>query len=133
MSSATEFELRVDADLARRAEAMLGVSGATFTPMVAGVSSELWRIDVGDKTYCVKRALPRLNVAEEWLAPVRRNAEEVRWLRFAATVAPRQVPAVVADDAEARIAILSWFDTARWTNWKLQKHMKKQCQELITR
>jgi fructosamine-3-kinase len=120
MSSAAEFELRVDTDPVRRAEALLGVSGATFTPMVAGVSSELWRIDAGDKTYCMKRALPRLNVAEEWLAPVRRNAEEVRWLRFAATVAPRQVPAVVADDPEAGIAILSWFDTARWTNWKVQ-------------
>ncbi len=120
MSSAAEFALSVDADLASRAEAMLGVSGATFTPMVAGVSSELWRIDVGDKTYCIKRALPRLNVAEEWLAPVRRNAEEVRWLRFAATVAPRQVPAVIADDPDAGIAILSWFDAARWTNWKPQ-------------
>ena len=120
MSSAAEFELRIDADLARRAEAMLGISGATFTPMVAGVSSELWRIDALDKTYCLKRALPRLNVAKEWLAPVRRNAEEVRWLRFAATVAPRQVPAVVADDAQAGIAILSWFDPARWTNWKQQ-------------
>ncbi len=120
MSSAAEFGLGIDADLAHRAEAMLGVSGATFTPMVAGVSSELWRIDAGDKTYCLKRALPRLNVAQEWLAPVRRNAEEVRWLRFAASVAPRQVPAVVADDAQAGIAILSWFDAARWTNWKVQ-------------
>ena len=120
MSSAAEFGLGIDADLARRAEAMLGVSGATFTPMVAGVSSELWRIDTGDKTYCLKRALPRLNVAQEWLAPVRRNAEEVRWLRFAAGVVPRQVPAVVADDAQAGIAILSWFDAARWTNWKVQ-------------
>ncbi len=125
MSSAAEFALDIDADLARRAEALLrgaglGVSGATFTPIVAGVSSELWRIDALDKTYCLKRALPRLNVAQEWLAPVRRNAEEVRWLRFAASVAPRQVPAVVADDAQAGIAILGWFDPARWTNWKVQ-------------
>ena len=119
MSSAAEFEL-IGADLARRAEALIGVSGATFTPMVAGVSSELWRIDTGGKTYCLKRALPRLNVAQQWLAPVRRNAEEVRWLRFAATVAPRQVPAVIADDPQAGIAILGWFDPARWTNWKAQ-------------
>ena len=57
-----EFELRVDADLGacRASKQCSASSGATFTPMVAGVSSELWRIDVGDKTYCIKRALPRL-------------------------------------------------------------------------
>jgi aminoglycoside phosphotransferase (APT) family kinase protein len=107
-------------DLERCVERLLGVDNATFTPMVAGVSSQLWRVDVGDQTYCVKRALPRLNVADEWLAPVRRNAEEVRWLRFAATVAPRQVPAAIAQDPEMSIAILSWFDPTRWTNWKVQ-------------
>jgi len=113
-------ERRIDADLARTVERLLGVENAAFTPIVAGVSSELWRVDAGDKTYCVKRALPRLAVDEEWLAPVRRTTEEVRWLRFAATVAPRQVPAVIADDPDAHVAVLSWFDPARWTNWKAQ-------------
>jgi aminoglycoside phosphotransferase (APT) family kinase protein len=110
----------IDPALARHVERMLGVDNATFTPIVAGVSSELWRVDAGDKTYCVKRALPRLNVAADWQAPVRRNVEEVKWLRFAATVTPRQVPAVVADDPNAHIAVLGWFDPKRWTNWKTQ-------------
>ena len=113
-------ERRIDADLARTVERLLGADNATFTPIVAGVSSELWRMDVGDKTYCVKRALPRLAVADEWLAPVRRTEEEVRWLRFASTVAPRQVPTVIADDPAAHVAVLSWFDPSRWTNWKTQ-------------
>lgn len=113
-------ERRIDGDLARRVERLLGVANATFTSIVAGVSSELWRMDVGGKTYCVKRALPRLAVADEWLAPVRRTAEEVRWLRFAATVVPRQVPEVVADDPAAHVAVLGWFDPSRWTNWKQQ-------------
>jgi aminoglycoside phosphotransferase (APT) family kinase protein len=113
-------ERSIDPDLARRVERMLGVENATFTPIVAGVSSELWRIDAGDKTYCVKRALPRLNVAADWQAPVRRNVEEVKWLRFAATVAPRQVPAVIADDPDAHVAVLGWFEPKRWTNWKTQ-------------
>ena len=111
---------RIDADLARTVERLLGVDNATFTPIVAGVSSELWRMDVGDKTYCVKRALPQLAVADEWLAPVRRTEEEVRWLRFASTVVPRQVPAVITADSEAHVAVLSWFDPSRWTNWKTQ-------------
>jgi 5-methylthioribose kinase len=107
-------------DIAQCVERLLGVAHATLTPIAAGVSSQLWRLDADGKTYCVKRALPKLNVAEEWLAPVRRNAEEVRWLRFAATVAPRQVPEVIAEDPTQHVAILSWFDPARWTNWKTQ-------------
>src|SRR5262249_44986043 len=110
-------ERSIDPDLARRGERRLGGANATFTPSGAGVSSELWRRDAGDKTFCVKRALPRLNVAADWQAPVRRNVEEVKWLRFAATVAPRQVPAVIADDPDAHVAVLGWFDPQRWTNW----------------
>src|SRR5262245_47990737 len=110
----------IDPEFARRIAALLGATNPVFTPVTAGVSSELWRVDVGADTYCVKRALPRLKVADEWLAPVRRNVEEVKWLRFAAEVAPRQVPAVIADDASAGFAVLGWFDPARWTNWKTQ-------------
>jgi len=107
-------------DIAHCVERLLGVTHVTLTPIAAGVSSQLWRVDAGGKTYCAKRALPKLNVAEEWLAPVRRNAEEVRWLRFAATIAPRQVPEVIAEDPAMHVAILGWFDPARWTNWKTQ-------------
>ncbi len=109
-----------ETDMVRCVERLLGGAQAILTPIAAGVSSQLWRADVGDKTYCVKRALPKLDVAHEWLAPVRRNAEEVRWLRFAATVAPRQVPEVIAEDPDMHVAILNWFDPARWTNWKVQ-------------
>ena len=108
------------ADLVHCVERLLGATGLIFIPITGGVSSQLWRIDVGDRTYCVKRALPRLNVADEWIAPMRRNAEEVRWLRFAASVAPRQVPEVIAEDPDMNVAILSWFDPARWTSWKVQ-------------
>jgi aminoglycoside phosphotransferase (APT) family kinase protein len=110
----------MDAELALRIEQLLDVKEPKIAPLHGGVSSVLWRVDTESRTYCVKRALPRLLVADEWYAPVRRNVEEVRWLRFAATVAPRQVPEVVADDPVMGFAILSWFDPQRWTNWKLQ-------------
>jgi aminoglycoside phosphotransferase (APT) family kinase protein len=110
----------IDPAFAQRVATLLGASDPVFTPVTAGVSSELWRLDIGSQTYCVKRALPRLKVADEWLAPVRRNVEEVRWLRFAAGLVPRQVPAVVADDAAEGFVVLGWFDPSRWTNWKTQ-------------
>jgi aminoglycoside phosphotransferase (APT) family kinase protein len=90
----------------------------TFAPLAGGVSSDIWRIDGPGGTYCVKRALPRLKVAADWHAPIRRNVEEVRWLRFAATVVPAQVPQVVAADAELGIAVLQFFPPDRWTPYK---------------
>jgi aminoglycoside phosphotransferase (APT) family kinase protein len=110
----------IDPEFAQRIARLLDAADPIFTPVTSGVSSELWRVDVGSQTYCVKRALPQLKVAGEWFAPVRRNVEEVRWLRFAADVAPRQVPAVIADDPTEGFAVLGWFDPARWTNWKTQ-------------
>jgi aminoglycoside phosphotransferase (APT) family kinase protein len=120
MSSADVDAKLPDAELVSRVEALLAERELRFTPLVGGVSSELWRVDAAARTFCVKRALPRLLVADEWYAPVRRNVEEVRWLRFAASVTPRQVPTVVADDPAMGIAILSWFDPAHWSVWKAQ-------------
>lgn len=89
-----------------------------FEPMSGGVSSDIWRIDGPGGTYCVKRALPRLKVAADWHAPIRRNAVEVQWLRFAASIAPEQVPAVIADDAELGVAVLQFFSPSLWTPYK---------------
>ena len=120
MSSPAEQLPEAEPSLVERIEQLLDVKEPKIAPLHGGVSSVLWRVDTDSRTYCVKRALPRLLVADEWYAPVRRNVEEVRWLRFAATVAPRQVPEVVADDPVMGFAILSWFDPARWANWKTQ-------------
>jgi aminoglycoside phosphotransferase (APT) family kinase protein len=89
-----------------------------WSALSGGVSSDIWRIEGPTGVFCVKRALPRLKVADDWFAPVRRNREEVKWLRFAATVAPAQVPRVIAADDDAGIAILSWFEPGPWQNWK---------------
>jgi hypothetical protein len=66
-----------DKGLAREGDAV------TWTPLAGGVSSDIWRVDTGARTLCIKRALPRLKVAQEWNAPVERNAYEWAWLEFA--------------------------------------------------
>ncbi len=38
-----------------------------------GVSSDIWRVELGGKRICVTRALPRLRVAQVWEAPIERN------------------------------------------------------------
>ena len=59
-----------------------------------GVSSDIWRVN----GVVVKRALPRLRVAQVWEAPVERNRYERLWLETANGIAPGVAPKVVAAD-----------------------------------
>jgi hypothetical protein len=47
--------------------------------LTGGVSSDIWRVDLSRSPVCVKRALPRLRVAQLWEAPVERNRYERLW------------------------------------------------------
>ncbi len=89
-----------------------------FAPLTGGVSSDIWRVDYAGRTVCAKRALPRLRVKALWEAPVRRNAEEVRWLTIARTCIGEQAGHVIAHDSDAGIAILEWYPPEQWRNWK---------------
>jgi aminoglycoside phosphotransferase (APT) family kinase protein len=66
------------------------------TALAGGVSSDIWRVDLERGPVCVKRALPRLRVAQVWEAPVERNAYEYEWFRVAAAASPLAVPKVLA-------------------------------------
>ncbi|NJN52066.1 MAG: aminoglycoside phosphotransferase family protein [Gammaproteobacteria bacterium] len=119
MPSAVEVHPAPAEDLVAAVEQLLPGQGPwLFEPLSGGVSSDIWRIEGPAHTYCVKRALPRLKVAADWHAPISRNAEEVRWLRFAATVAKDQVPTVIAADAERGVAVLSYFEPRLWEPYK---------------
>ena len=61
-------------------------------PLGGGVASDIARVGVGGRDYCVKFALEKLKVAEEWRVPVHRNRAEYAWLEFAASVEPSSVP-----------------------------------------
>jgi aminoglycoside phosphotransferase (APT) family kinase protein len=70
--------------------------------LAGGVSSDIWRVDLGSGptgfSIVVKRALPRLRVAQLWEAPVERNAYERRWLETANAIVPGVAPKVLAGD-----------------------------------
>ena len=72
-----------------------GLASAGATALAGGVSSDIWR--VGD-ALVVKRALPRLRVAQLWEAPVERNRYERRWLEAANAIVPGAAPRVLAGD-----------------------------------
>jgi aminoglycoside phosphotransferase (APT) family kinase protein len=73
--------------------------------LAGGVSSDIWRVDLRDGPIVVKRALPRLRVAQLWEAPVERNRYERRWLEAANAIVPGAAPRVLAGDDEGFFAM----------------------------
>jgi aminoglycoside phosphotransferase (APT) family kinase protein len=89
-----------------------------MTALTGGVSSDIWRVDLAAGPVCVKRALPRLKVAQLWEAPVERNRYEAAWIRFANKAAPGSAPALLAEDAGAGALVMAYLDPAQHRLWK---------------
>ena len=87
------------------------------TALTGGVSSDIWKVELRAGPVCVKRALPRLRVAQLWEAPVERNRYEWRWMQAAARIAPGSAPRVLAHD-EAGLFAMEYLDGARFPLWK---------------
>ena len=102
----------VDAGLARPGERTL------WTPLTGGVSSDIWRVDVGDRKFCVKRALATLKVAARWDASTDRNAFEWAYMNLVLRIAPDHVPQPVAHDPVRGLFAMAWLDPAGHRLWK---------------
>ena len=95
-----------------------GDEAPSFTRLAGGVSSDIWRVHLGSGPVCVKRALPKLRVEQDWFAPVERNAYEAAWMRFAAAVVPEAVPPLLGQDAAAGVLVMAYLDPASHRLWK---------------
>lgn len=89
-------------------------------PLVGGVSSDIWRIDLPGRSVCVKRALPKLRVGADWFAPVSRNRYEWEWLQLAASIVPTAVPRPLAHDEELGLFAMEFLPPDRYPLWKRQ-------------
>ena len=86
----------------------------TLTPLSGGVSCDVWLARIGDEApVVVKRALPQLRVTAEWLAPVERAENEVRWLRYVGRIDARLVPEVVAEVPDEHLFALAYLEPER--------------------
>jgi hypothetical protein len=88
------------------------------TPLGGGVSCDVWRVDAGRRSICVKRALPRLRVASVWEAPVARNTHEWRWLNFGFALVPGSVPRPLAHDPVRGLLAMEYLEAADFPVWK---------------
>jgi aminoglycoside phosphotransferase (APT) family kinase protein len=98
-----------------------GLAEADETPaataLTGGVSSDIWKVELRAGPVCVKRALPRLRVAQLWEAPVERNRYEWRWMQVASRIVPGSAPRVLAQDAGGCFA-MEFLDGERHPLWK---------------
>jgi len=86
--------------------------------LAGGVSSDIARVDAGGRSFCVKRALPKLKVAADWRAPVERNHAEAEWMRVVAEIAPDAVPRLLAEDRGAGLFAMEYLSPASHPVWK---------------
>src|SRR4051794_9525767 len=87
-------------------------------PLEGGVSSEIWLVELPGRRLCLKRALPRLRVAQLWEAPVIRNHYEAAWFRIAGAICPEAVPKLLGEDAADGIFAMEYLDPAAYPVWK---------------
>ena len=105
-------EFLVDAGLIASGDATV------WTPLTGGVSSDIWRVDAGGNSWCVKRALAQLKVAAEWKAPVERNAFEWDYMQVASAIAPGHVPRPIAHEKARGLFAMAWLAPDRHRLWK---------------
>jgi aminoglycoside phosphotransferase (APT) family kinase protein len=79
-----------------------------------GVSSDIWRVELPSGRICVKRALPRLRVAQLWEAPIERNRYERLWMQAAGAAAPGAAPEVLAWDDEHGVFAMEFLEFPVW-------------------
>jgi aminoglycoside phosphotransferase (APT) family kinase protein len=92
----------------------------SVVPLAGGVSSDIVRVAAGNRSFCVKRALPQLKVAADWRAPIERNHSEAEWLRVAGAIVPDAVPQILGEDEEAGLFALEWLAPEHYPVWKDQ-------------
>ena len=102
----------------------MGLLGPGETPRVrpldGGVSSEIWLVELPNRRFCLKRALPRLRVAQLWEAPVIRNHYEAAWFRVAGTICPDCVPKLFGEDEADGLFAMEYLDPEAYPVWKNQ-------------
>ena len=89
-----------------------------MAPLTGGVSSDIWRVSLPDRTVCIKRALAKLKVEADWQVPVERNAYEVAWFKAARAIVPNAVPDILAHDPSTGFFAMEYFDPNGFELWK---------------
>jgi 5-methylthioribose kinase len=94
-------------------------SELTVETLGGGVSGTVLAVRGPGIALVVKQALPRLLVADEWLAPARRTDTEAAALRLAGRLIPGHVPPVVDSDDKQHVLVMQHAPHG-WRNWQAE-------------
>ena len=100
----------------------LGLASAqdvrSVQPLAGGVASDIAKVSLPGRENCVKFALAKLKVAEDWQAPVHRNAAEYAWLQVAAKVAPNAAVQLFGQSQRDHGFAMEFLDGRQVYLWK---------------
>lgn len=91
---------------------------AAVVPLTGGVASDIASVDIGNRIICAKFALEKLRVAEDWHAPINRNAAEYAWLKAAGRVVPGVAPELLGRDQNVNGFAMEFIQGSGITLWK---------------
>ncbi len=90
-----------------------------------GVSSDIWYVKTDkNKEFCIKRALAKLTVKEDWFAPVNRSNFEAMYFKYCKKISPKSFPLILGHDNKNFILAMQWYKPTKNEIWK-RKLMKQ--------
>ncbi|MGH6871315.1 MAG: phosphotransferase [Rhizomicrobium sp.] len=104
----------------RRMDLLAPGEAFTATALSGGISCDVWRVDLARGPVCVKRALPKLRVTEDWRAPTDRAGTEADWFRLAAEIDPRIVPEILGEDRSHHTFAMEYLPPDSHPLWKAE-------------
>jgi len=90
----------------------------TVHALSGGVSCEVFAIETGGRSFCVKRALEKLRVAADWRAPAERSHAEVAWMELVGKLDARLVPQILGEDRERHLFAMAYLPPSDYPVWK---------------
>jgi aminoglycoside phosphotransferase (APT) family kinase protein len=108
------------ADLVHKLGLALPEDISSVQPLTGGVASDIAAVDFSGRKVCVKFALSKLRVADDWHASIDRNSAEYAWLEFAGRAVPGSVPALFGRDADLNGFAMEFVKGEDIYNWKTQ-------------
>ena len=88
------------------------------TKITTGVSSDIWYVEGEKKKFCIKRALKKLTVKEDWFAPVDRSNFEAEYFKVCRSISPNSFPKVLGHNQAKYILAMEWYDNNKYKLWK---------------
>ena len=84
-----------------------------------GVSSDIWYVKTEkNREFCIKRALAKLTVKEDWYAPISRNKFEAMYFQYCFEIAPYNFPKILGHDNKNYILAMKWYNPNNFLVWK---------------